>query len=153
MDASSVSEDIIEIWITKGHTHPLGVLHYSAMESVVLFHSTDDLHCATCRIVKATELGGEAITVKAMAPSEAHTKAYLVTLHLNPSNGMGEPYTPPQQTPPSRGMLHHLQMELGDIANHELHQLVEDCTQEIVQCEVNAPQQSPSKYMGMPIGE
>ena len=39
MDASSVSEeDIIEICITKGHTHPLGVLHYSAMELVVLFH-------------------------------------------------------------------------------------------------------------------
>ena len=32
MDASSISEDIVEIYIMKGHTHPLGVLHYSAME-------------------------------------------------------------------------------------------------------------------------
>ena len=38
MDASSVTEeDIIEICITMGHIHPLGVLHYSATESVVLF--------------------------------------------------------------------------------------------------------------------
>ena len=44
MDASSISEeDVIEICIKKGHTHPLGVLHYSAMESVVLFHSPDKL--------------------------------------------------------------------------------------------------------------
>ena len=38
MDASSLTEeDIVEICITMGHIHPLGVLHYSATESVVLF--------------------------------------------------------------------------------------------------------------------
>ena len=93
---------------------------YSATELVVLFHSRDELQCATHRIVKAMELWGEAITVKAMAPSEAHTKAYLVTFLLNPSNGEEELHTPPQQTPPSRGMLHHLQVEIGDLADHEL---------------------------------
>ena len=99
MDASSVTEeDIIEICITKGHTHPLGVLCYSTTELVVLFCSTDGLQCTTCGIVKATELRGEAITVKAIAPSEAHTKAYLATLHLNPSNGEGEPHTPRRMT-------------------------------------------------------
>ena len=152
MHASYVTEeDIVETCITKGHTHILGVLHYYAMESVVLFHLTDKLQHTTCGIVKAMELQGEAITVKAMAPSEAHTKAYLVTLCLNPSNGEGEPHTPPQQTPPSRGTLHHLQAELGDLANHEPHQLVEDLTQEIAQCGVNMPPAAPSKYMGMPI--
>ena len=65
MDASSVSkEDIIEICITKGHTHPLGVLHYSAMESVVLFQSTDELQHTTHGIVKMVEFQGETITVK-----------------------------------------------------------------------------------------
>ena len=98
----------IEICVTKGHTHSLGVLHYSAIELVVLFHSTDELQCATCGIVKVMELWGEAITCKAMAPSEAHTKAYLATLCLNPSSGEGELHTPPQQTPPSRGMPHCL---------------------------------------------
>ena len=132
IDTSSVpEEDIIEICIAKGHTHPLDVLHYSTMESVVLFHLTDELQCTTHRIVKAIELQGEAITVKAMAPSEAHTKAYLATLHLNPSNGEGEPHTPPQQTPPSSGKPHCLQAELGDLANHKLMQLMEDLTQEI----------------------
>ena len=154
MDASAVSEeDIIEICITKGHTHPLGVLHYSAMESVVLFCLMDELQHTTHGIVKATELWGEAIIFKAMAPSEAHTKEYLATLHLNPSNGEGEPHTPPQQTPPCRGMLHHLQVELGDLANHELHQFVEDLTQEIAQCEVNVPPSSlPPNTWVCPLG-
>ena len=136
-------EDIIEICITKGGTHPLGVLHYSTMELVVLFHLTDELQCTTHRIVKVMELQDEAITVKAMAPSEAHTKAYLVTLYLNPSNGEGELHTPPQQTPPSRGMPCHLQAEIGDLADHELHQLVEDLRQEIALHKVNVPPCSP----------
>ena len=41
MDASSISEeDMVDICMKKGHTCPLGVLHYLAMESIVLF-STD----------------------------------------------------------------------------------------------------------------
>ena len=149
MDASSVTEeDIIEICITMGHIHPLGVLHYSATELVVLFHLTDKLQCTTHGIMKATELWGEAITVKAMAPSEAHTKAYLVTLCLNPSNGEGELHAPPEQTPPSRGMPHHLQAELGDLADHELHQLMEDLRQEITLCKVNVPPSSPLQIHG-----
>ena len=57
MDASSISEeDIVEICIKKGHTHPLGVLHYSATESVILFHTAEELKCASHGIVKLTEL-------------------------------------------------------------------------------------------------
>ena len=53
MDASSISEeDIIEICVMKDHIHPLGVLCYSAMELVVLFHSMDKLQHATHGIVK-----------------------------------------------------------------------------------------------------
>ena len=49
MDASSISEeDIMEICIKKGHTHPVGVLCYSAMESVILFCTTDELMHASC---------------------------------------------------------------------------------------------------------
>ena len=144
MDASSISEeDIVEICIMKGHTHPLGVLHYSTMELVVLFHSLDELQCTTHRIVKTTEFQGEAITVRAMAPSEAHVTAYIETLHTNPSNGERELHTPPQQTPPSGGTLLHLQAELGDLANHELDQLIEDLTLEIVQCKIHMPPSNP----------
>ena len=127
----------------SGSHPPLGVQCYSATELVVLFHLTDELQYTTHGIMKATEFWGEAITVKAMAPSEAHTKVYLVTLHLNPSNGEGKPHTPPEQTPPSRGMLHCLQAELGDLADHKLSQLMEDLRQEIALCKVNAPPSSP----------
>ena len=152
MDASSVTEeDIVEICITMGHIHPLGVLHYSATESVILFHSTYGLQYTICGIMKAMELQGEAITVK--APSEACTKAYLVTLCLNPSNGEGELHASPEQTPSSRGMPCHLQAELRDLADHELCQLVEDLRKEIALCDINLPPSCPSKYMGMLIGE
>ena len=148
MDASCVTEeDIIEICIKMGHIHPLGVLHYSTTELVVLFHLTDELQHITCRIVKATELQGEAITVMAMAP-KAHTKVYLVTLHLNPPNREGELHTPPEQTPLSRGMPHCLQAEHGDLANHKLHQLMEDLRQEISLCKVNMLPSIPLQIHG-----
>ena len=99
-----------------------------------MFHSPDELQRATCRIIKMTEFQGEAITLRAMTPLEAHVTAYIVTLHTHPPNRERELYTPPQQTSPSGGTPHHLQAELGDLANHELHQLIEDLTQETVQC-------------------
>ena len=89
-----------------------------------------------------------------MAPSEAHITTYMTVWHLKPSKGDGEPHTPPQQTPPSGGTPHHLQADLGDLADHELQQLVEDLHQEITQCRMNAPLSSPPpSQMGMPIGQ
>ena len=41
-DVTSVlEEDIIKICIWLGHTHPMGVLCYSAMESIMLFQMED----------------------------------------------------------------------------------------------------------------
>ena len=101
MDASSISEeDIIEICIKKGHTHPLDVLHYSATESVILFCTTDELKCVTCSIIGIMEFQGEAIMVRAVAPLEAHVTTYIAMSHKSPSNREKEPQTPPQQTPP-----------------------------------------------------
>ena len=130
----------MEICVKKGHTHPLGVLHYSATESVILFHTTDELKHASCSIAEIMELQDEAIMVKAMAPSEAHTTAHMTVWHLKPSKGDGELHTPPQQTPPSGGTLCHLQ---ADLADHELWQLMEELHQEITQCGINAPLSSP----------
>ena len=57
MDASSISEeDIVEICMKKGHTHPLGLLCYLAMESVILFSTVEDLNCASCGLVDMMEL-------------------------------------------------------------------------------------------------
>ena len=104
MDASSIlEEDILEICVKKGNTCPLGVLHYSAMESVILFHTADELMHASRGIVKLTELQDEAITVKAMAPLEAHITTYMTVWHLKPSKGDGELHTPSQQTPQMQG--------------------------------------------------
>ena len=56
-DVTSVSEeDIVEICIKLGHTHPLGVLHYLAMESVALFCTTEDMQCVTHGAVKVMVL-------------------------------------------------------------------------------------------------
>ena len=43
-DATSVlEEDILEICVTLGHAHPLGVLWYLATESVALFCMTEEM--------------------------------------------------------------------------------------------------------------
>ena len=45
IDASSISEeDIIEICIQRAHNHPLGVLWYSTVESVILFATLEDVN-------------------------------------------------------------------------------------------------------------
>ena len=52
IDASSISkEDIVEICVKKGHTHPLGVLCYLTRESVILFSTAEDLNCASHGLV------------------------------------------------------------------------------------------------------
>ena len=109
------------------HTHPLGVLHYSTMELVALFHSSEDMQCATHRAIKATESQDEAIAIRAVAPSETHVKAYIMAVRGDhskpqspPSEGEGEPNSPPDNPHPSGETLHHLQAELGDLTDHEL---------------------------------
>ena len=45
LDASSISEeDIVELCVRRAHTHPLGVLWYSAADSVVLFSNVADVN-------------------------------------------------------------------------------------------------------------
>ena len=66
---------------------------------------------------------------KTLALLEARIATFTMVWHLKPTPGDGEPHTPPQQTPPSGGTLLCLQAELGDLNDHELHQLVADLTQ------------------------
>ena len=121
MDASSISEeDIVEICIKKGHTHPLGVLHYLPTESIILFNTAEDLNHVSHGLVDVTELQTDAITVVTLAPTEAHIASFTMVWHSKPTLGDGELHIPPQQTPPSGGTLHHLQAELGDLHDHKL---------------------------------
>ena len=88
MDASSISEeDIVEICMKKGHTHPLGVLCYSAMESIVLFSTTEDLNHASHGLVDMTELRDDAIMVATLAPTEAHIASFTMVWHSKPTLG------------------------------------------------------------------
>ena len=76
MDASSISEeDIVEICVRRAHAHPLGVLHYSAAESV-LFRNLKDVNRAHHTLPDVTELRDEAVMVWTMAPTEAHVAAH-----------------------------------------------------------------------------
>ena len=151
LDATSVTkEDITEMCIQMGHLHPLGVLHYSMMELVALFFSTEEIQCATHRAIKGMELWDEAIAIRAVAPSVTHVNAYIMTMcedhsqpQSPPSEEEGEPHSPHDNPHPNGETLHHLQVEFGKLTVHELHQLVEDLCQEITLCELNVPPRSP----------
>ena len=72
-----------------------------------------------------------AIAIRAVAPSETHIKAYVMAvgadsskLQSPPSEEEGEPHAQSHDNPhPSGEMLTcHLQVELGNLADCELHQ-------------------------------
>ena len=70
--SSILEEDIIEICIQLGHTHPEGVLWYSAIKLVMLFYTTDELQIAAHGVVKAMMLHDESITVRTSPLSVTH---------------------------------------------------------------------------------
>ena len=110
----------MEICIRRAHAHPLGMLQYLAVESVILFSTTEELNRATCNLTDVTVLHKEAITVWTMALLEAHVAAFAMVWCSKPTTGDGGLHTPPQQTPPSEGTLHHLHAQLGDLNDSEL---------------------------------
>ena len=111
----------MEICIRRAHTHPLGVLQYSAVESVVLFGNPKDVNCAHHTLLDMSRImHNEAITVQTMALTEAQVATFNAMWHSNPTTGDGEPHTPPQQTPPSEETLCHLHAQLGDLNDSQL---------------------------------
>ena len=95
LDASSINkEDIVEICVRRAHTHPLGVLQYSAAESVIFGNVADVNH--THRLLPdMTEFRDEAVMVWTMAPAEAQVTTFQAMWHSNPPTGKGELHTPP----------------------------------------------------------
>ena len=121
MDASSIlEEDIVEICVRRAHAHPLGVLWYSAVESVILFGNLEDVNHAHRTLPDVMELCNKAVTVWTMASTEAHVAAFTTMWHSNLTTGDGEPHTSPYQTPPSEETLHCLHAQLGDLNDSEL---------------------------------
>ena len=93
----------------------MGVLHYSAMELVVLFWSADEMQCTTCRAIKATVLCKEAIALRASAPSQTHGMTYMTTVGGKPSRtqpppleGRGEQHSPAGKSHLGGETLHYL---------------------------------------------
>ena len=70
LDASSISEeDIVELCVRRAHTHPLGVLQYSMVDSVILFNNVTDVNRTQHVLPDMMEFRDEAITIWTMAPA------------------------------------------------------------------------------------
>ena len=99
-DATSIQEeDIVEICIWLGHTHPKDVLQYSAVKSVMLFHSADEMLVTACGVIKATTLHKEAIKGRTSPPSATHVRPYMVVMDGEPSGT--QHLTPDREQEPS----------------------------------------------------
>ena len=155
-NASSIlKEDIIEICILLGHTHPKGVLQYSAIESVMLFHTTDELHIMTHGVVKAMMLHNESIRVRTSPLSAIHVRAYMVVVNEEPSGSQPlpsdreeEPHSSPSNSHPGGRTPQHLKANLGDLMDNELWQLMEELCREIALWELNSSPETHHKHLG-----
>ena len=96
LDASSIlEEDIVELCIRRAHTHLLGVLRYSVVDSVVFFNNIADVNRTQQVLPDVLEFCNEAIATQTMAPMQAHVTAFIEMWHSNPAAGEGELHTPP----------------------------------------------------------
>ena len=84
----------MEISIRRAHMCPLGVLRYSATESVILYQSVKDVNCTHHILPDVMEFHDEAIPVWTMAPAEVQVTTFQSMQHLNPTAWDGEPHTP-----------------------------------------------------------
>ena len=96
----------------------------------------------------------EAITIKASAPSETHVRAYLTAVGGKPSRTQ----PPPSEgegnlihllvTPTWVGKPHTISAYFGNLADHKLHQLMENLCQEVTLPELNAPPEALHQHLG-----
>ena len=133
----------MEFCVRKVHARPLGVLRFSAADSVVFFTSIADVNCTQQALLDVTEFRDEAIAIRTMAPTEAQVTAFQTMWHSNTATGIGESRTPPYHTPPNEETPCRIHAQLGDLNDNELQQLVRDLSQEIVQRETIAPPSYP----------
>ena len=96
LDASFIlEEDIVELCAWRALTHPLAVLWYSMVDSVILFSNVTDVNRAQHVLLDVTEFRDEAIAIQTMAPVEVQVTVFQAMWHLNPTAGAGELHTPP----------------------------------------------------------
>ena len=81
-DVTSVmEEDIMQLCMTLGHTHPLGVLQFLATELVALFRMAEEMQCASHGAIKVMELHDKLIAVRTIAPSDHQLHTYKGIQH------------------------------------------------------------------------
>ena len=86
------------IYIQLRHTHPEGVLQYSAVKLVMFFHSMDEMLVAAHGVIKAMTLCEESIKLRMSPPSATHVRAYMVVMNGEPSGT--QPPTPNREEEP-----------------------------------------------------
>ena len=79
----------MELCVRRAHTRPLGVLWYSAVDSVVLFSNVTDVNCTQHVLPDVSEFHDEAITTQTMAPAQVHITAFIEMWCSNPATGEG----------------------------------------------------------------
>ena len=99
----------------------------------MLFHTADELQIVACGVVKAMMLHDESIRVRTFPPSATHQRAYMAvengepsSIQPLPSDGEEELHLPPSNPHLGGRALQHLQANLGDLADNELPQLMEE---------------------------
>ena len=155
-----LKEDVIEICIWLGHTHPKGILQYSTSESVVLFHTMDELQVMAWGVMKASMLHDEVIRVRTSPPSATHVRAYMAVVNgepsatqLPPSDGEEEPHLSPSNPHSGGRTPQQLQANLGGLVDDALWQLMEDLCWEVTLWELNTPPGNhPPTPWGNPVG-
>ena len=121
LGASSISEeDIVELCTRRAHTHPLGMLRYSTVDSVVFLNDATAVDRTQHALLDVTEFGDEAIVIRTMAPTEAQVTAFQTMWHSNTMAGAGALCTPPYHTPPNEETPCHIHAQLGDLNDNEL---------------------------------
>ena len=116
------------------------------MELVALFHMVEEMQWASHGAIKAMELHDESIAIRTIAPSEPHIRVYITVgggdpskLQSLPSEGESYPNSSTGNPHQGGGTLQCLQEGHGNLADQELHQLMEDLCQEIALCELHTP--------------
>ena len=144
----------MELCVGRAHTHPLGVLRYSAVDSVVFLSSAADVSHTQHALLEVTAFGDESVAIWTVAPMEVQITAFQAMWHSNPAAGTRELHTAPYHTPPNEETPRRIHAQLGDLNDQELRQLVRDLSQEIAQCKsTEPPSYPPPRDWARPLGK
>ena len=150
-NATSIQEeDIVELCIQSGQTHPKGVLWYTVVGLVVLFHSVDEMLVMVCGVIKVMVLCEEPIRLDMTPPSTTHVIAYMMVRGGEPSSTHPpipdreeEPQPSPSDPPTGWEDPTSITGAPWHLLDTQLWQLMEDLHWEVALWELNALPRDP----------